>query len=1172
VHNSIMNQVSLRDYCEEARSLIQSGETDRAIQIVRHILRRYPRHLESYLLLGQALLVAGHYDEAATQFRRVLSADPEDATARVGLAKIYEARGDPEKALRQIQRASELLPGDSDLRAHLVRLLSAYEGGDLSAEQPELTPAALGRIYARQGLYAKAIEEFRSVLTQDPDRTDVQSTLAEVLWRAGQSTEAVKVCHELLQRLPHALKANLIVGGTWADSGQTEAAEPHLSLAQSLDPENELAQALFEDKSPVEFHTVMIEPLQEEKKEWTEPQLPSIVPVESMPAVIGQEPVVEETGKLYEEEATLMSEEERPDEEFQLPDWLKGVGDDLLETEEQPAAASSSEQDAEAVEETPDWLKRLLARSEEAEITAEPPPGEPAETPAWLQELGPEEAMPLSGLAGADQPWHAPESPLTAWEPEEEPVSQEAAEAPMPEEEPGKALWEQIPTEEGVDLASAEEALPPETAGMSAEEWLRSTDELEQPLRPPAAEEPSPAEAEAPPPPTTEPELPDWLKEFQVPEAEVEERAFLEPIRDESVEPGVPDWLQQIMTGPSAPEEEAEPVAARAEAPVDETELPEWLRQMQAPEPEERAVEPEPGPQPTVSAEEGKALWEQILAEEGVDLASAEEAPPPEAAGMSAEEWLRSTADLERPLRPPAAPPPAAEEPSLAEPEMPAGEAEEQEFAPIAGDELEMEGLPDWLRGIATGEPVPAEEEAAAPPEAAVDQPDWLRELQEPTPEAEPQMEAAPEPGAQIEQRPEEGVEVEIDQAGLPDWMRELQEGAPEPEPSVEVEAPPEVSLETPLETEKTAEVEIDETGVSDWLRGPSVEEPEPEAPGVPDWLAELETGDILLQETDVGEPIELQTGDMPEWLGEIMAGEPPLAGEWAARAEETEAGQEQVPDWLIEFRRREETETVAESPAEVVEPEVSPEIEQLEAEELYEAELPDWLAQLREGVPEAEIPEELAPELEALITEEIPLEPEPLEIEEAGPAWLGDLVRAEEETVELELLEEEEVFPVEVAAPELVEPVEAEAPVEELLPVAELELEEEELPLPEVEWEEELPGAEVPELTEVPSAVALGTRELEVLSVEELPGEASARLSMARAALNAGDWSEALTIYETLVNASELLDSVIDHLRVGLQRYPDEVAGYELLGDACMKDGRLYEALQAYRSALSKL
>ncbi len=76
----------------------------------------------------------------------------------------------------------------------------------------------------------------------------------------------------------------------------------------------------------------------------------------------------------------------------------------------------------------------------------------------------------------------------------------------------------------------------------------------------------------------------------------------------------------------------------------------------------------------------------------------------------------------------------------------------------------------------------------------------------------------------------------------------------------------------------------------------------------------------------------------------------------------------------------------------------------------------------------------------------------------------------------------------------------------------------------------------------------------------------------MARAALNAGDWLDALTIYETLISSSEMLDSVIDNLNVGVRRHPNDPAGYQLLGDACMKDGRLQDALQAYRTALAKL
>ena len=74
------------------------------------------------------------------------------------------------------------------------------------------------------------------------------------------------------------------------------------------------------------------------------------------------------------------------------------------------------------------------------------------------------------------------------------------------------------------------------------------------------------------------------------------------------------------------------------------------------------------------------------------------------------------------------------------------------------------------------------------------------------------------------------------------------------------------------------------------------------------------------------------------------------------------------------------------------------------------------------------------------------------------------------------------------------------------------------------------------------------------------------------RAALNAGDWPEALTIYETLVSSSEMLDEVIENLETGVQQNPDDAAGFQLLGDARMKDGRLQDALQAYRTALGKL
>jgi tetratricopeptide (TPR) repeat protein len=184
---------------------------------------------------------------------------------------------------------------------------------------------------------------------------------------------------------------------------------------------------------------------------------------------------------------------------------------------------------------------------------------------------------------------------------------------------------------------------------------------------------------------------------------------------------------------------------------------------------------------------------------------------------------------------------------------------------------------------------------------------------------------------------------------------------------------------------------------------------------------------------------------------------------------------------------------------------------------------------------------------VEAVPPIEAPHEPETIQPEAAGPEWLGELVRDEEGLAELEEVEEE-VAPAEAAAPTLAEYVE----------VAEAE----EAPVAPPETERE----------PVEAAESPITRPLEPLRAEDLPENSDARLAMARAALNAGDWSEALMIYETLVASSELLDSVIEDMQTGVHRHADDVAGYQLLGDAFMKDGRLQDALKAYRTALAQL
>jgi len=1041
-----MGQVSLHDYCDEASSLIQSGEFDRAIHITRHILGHYPRHVESYRLLGQALLEAGLYQEASRQFRRVLSADPEDVTARVGLARVHEAADDLDKALWHMWRAFDLSAGNLDLRRQLRRLIEARHGD--REDTLQITRAALGRIYARGGLHTKAIQELEAVLTQEPTRLDVQIALAENLWRTGRRLEATEVCYYILKKRPNALKANLIVGAMWLDSPQPDKAQSYLTLAQALDPENVVAQSLLGDKSSLTPVTIKIERLSQDELERTLLRPAPTGPVEDMPLHPRLEPAVDWMSELHEEEATLMSDEKQEGEEFELPDWLQGVGDDLLEENVEAADTRPSGPSSESADdETPEWLRNLVARTAEQPASEEPgtpddiPSTEPGEVPDWLQELRPE-----------------------------------------------------IPEEASADAST-------------------------------------------------------------------------------------PDWLTDIAAGESIDETELEAAPDTTEPasiPADSsTAQPDWLSETEEPEPQLEA--PEADSESVAGADEGRALWEQILAEEGVDLASAEEERPAGAEGMPAEEWLRSTLDQ-------------AATPTGAVTKHPKDEVPEPSILEPMSDIVEDSDVPDWLREIAVGEPASPELAAApepASPESEADEaglPDWLRQVTDgetvraeegEIPPVPPAPAEIPEGLAEVDKpitelEPSEAGPEEAETTGLPDWLREAQEQ------ESEAEILPD-SLVEPEEEVPVAEAEVDEAGLPDWLREPIAESAElPETEGeqaaeAPDWLKALEFEEVPLGEPGSSEPIELETGEMPEWLTEVMAEEGPLTEELVepetAVSVEAEMREEHVPDWLRDIRGEDEAEAPAEPALEVVEME-TPQPPEGEAG----PELPDWLRRLREGIPEetppapaeypegepeiaaAEAPPEAAAypptvpeEVEEIPPVEVPPEPEAVQPEAAGPEWLGELVRDEERLEEIEAIEEE------IASAEPTPPVEY------------------------VEIEEaEVPSAAPPEPEPVaapapPTPAPITTRYLEPLRAEDLPEDPAARLAMARATLNAGDWAEALLIYQSLVNSSELLDDVIGDLESGVSRHPD-AEGFQLLGDACMKDGRLQDALQAYRTALASL
>jgi hypothetical protein len=366
---------------------------------------------------------------------------------------------------------------------------------------------------------------------------------------------------------------------------------------------------------------------------------------------------------------------------------------------------------------------------------------------------------------------------------------------------------------------------------------------------------------------------------------------------------GLPDWLADLASGKESKLDTGELLSSLASPPADEGDVPGWLSDLRGADesiafgaaPESEDSLPETGGSDWLSrlnrepaAEEPSSAGEPPKAEEGTvdwlnQLQSEPEGGEEPAAGDDLSAWL-SGLDDEKPAKEPPAAPVFAEE-------TPAEEA-----------------APDWLKDLQTETP-------EAQPAEEGELPSWLSGLASETTVEEP-------PAAPVfaEETPAEEA--------APGWLKGLQTETPEAQPAEEGDLP---SWLSGLASEPPAEG-LPTTRIFD--AEPPVETP------APDWLKDLQS------EISAGEPAGEKPAaldDMPDWFKNMQA-------ESAARES---APEEETPSWLGEL---ESTTLPTELPA----------VPAFETDVPPADETPDWLNSLKFEVPEdlsaAEIAKEESP------------------------------------------------------------------------------------------------------------------------------------------------------------------------------------------------------------------
>lgn len=1166
-----MAKVSLRAYNREIEAMIDRGQLDEAIAHCRHILKTYPKHLETYRLLGKAYLEYKRYGDAADIFSRILVSVPNDFVAQVGMSIIRDEENRLDDAIWHMERAFESQPSNPAIQAELQRLYARRDG--VRPPRIRMTRGALAHMYVQGELYPQAISEIKSVLKEDASRADMQALLARACYNSGLKNEAAEVASALLRRYPYSLDANRVLVEILGSS-HPESTQVYRQRVFELDPyaahvtgnvfmSTEVSDAAVNverlewNGQPVTMQTdwseskaISLESGTEEQPDWlnrpleetprlddeqvgsSQPTPPPIFestapfeapptqPADDIPDFMRAAGWGKSTGASEEGQPAFTEGEagpEQPIEQGDLPDWVKAM---------KPAETEAPGQEME--EDLPDWIANIGAGAL-ASQASETPATADDEKADWLDPLAKESQPTPAGELGGELDWlknlgETEEAATPAqtddldWMKnlgETEPVSSTATQAEEPDWMKNLGETEPVSSGEQADDLDWLKNL----GGTGSEPAAAEEDDLDwmKNLGSPVEETPSMAKAE---------EETDWLKGM----GEQQESISSESQEDQ------PEWLKGL---------ESEPAPA---SPLTEEEKPDWLKEMGEPELTSSAALSE------------KPDWLNEASSEAELSSSAEEQEQPDRISQTSEEVepsipARSPSDFDFLDQ-------LSDEPILQTP--PESTPSTAGVEELGVSEQERDDSFAWLESLAARQGA-TEGLLTKPEERLEEEPEWVKQvkgLKSETPVTQPPAEQPPasldELGTSEQEQDDSFAWLESLAArqGATEGLLTTPEERREEEPEwvkqakdLEAQQPPESIMPEP---ELAQAVSMDQPEPQPEPEEPaavvesvSMEQPEPEPPVAEmEQPAEVDEVDAWLKSLEgAEEPAESPADETAIWLKNLEEEKEPAPAE---PADSTEAD---LPAWMETIEEREIQAEASGLPSAEAEPETpwmppAEEAAPVAEQKPEDDQLPSWLSELEQEQEQVATPSDDAEDLPAWLRAEEPAPetPEPTLASDWRPS----------EPVQTESVSEQPA-PQEMEQPEPApEMMEEKAIVEEIMR------------LPEQPGPEPAPVLETVEAKPEPPPEPAGRRGS---GVTVTPGFDPV-LGIARNELSRNNVTGALESYGKLIKKARFLDEVIYDLREALYRYPVDVSIWQSLGDAYMRANRLQDALDAYTKA----
>ncbi|MCE8471294.1 tetratricopeptide repeat protein, partial [Rhodovulum sulfidophilum] len=174
---------------QNALTLLQEGDVDRAIVELRNVFHEDGRHRDARQKLAELLLQKGNRQQAYSQYLRLAEQYPDDLEVRIALAEIAFSSGRWDEVDRHGKAAEKLAPDDPRVKA--ISIARAYRDA-----------AATDDASARREAAARA----EALLAEQPDNALLHVTLLDNAVRDQDTTRALAETDWLIAHDPSDIR------------------------------------------------------------------------------------------------------------------------------------------------------------------------------------------------------------------------------------------------------------------------------------------------------------------------------------------------------------------------------------------------------------------------------------------------------------------------------------------------------------------------------------------------------------------------------------------------------------------------------------------------------------------------------------------------------------------------------------------------------------------------------------------------------------------------------------------------------------------------------------------------------------------------------------------------------------------------------------------------------